>query len=212
MIRKREKKDNKGNIIGEETISFIEISKDYKVKSIKTKENIIKSQVPAINKIYNSNKENFREVMKLYNLSLMYLNYASERQDYEEIRNKPNGSINITIEQVGSYLCCLSIELLLKAILYKQKGNLKIGNKVVHSIKKNWENINIEVMEKYDNFINEVDEIYGENGDKLRYNQSIKGDDFNNYDFNYEILLSNTKSFFNDCETIIMGRNNKNEY
>ena len=150
--------------------------------------------------------------MKLYNLSLMYLNYASERQDYEEIRNKPNGSINITIEQVGSYLCCLSIELLLKAILYKQKGNLKIGNKVVHSIKKNWENINIEVMEKYDNFINEVDEIYGENGDKLRYNQSIKGDDFNNYDFNYEILLSNTKSFFNDCETIIMGRNNKNEY
>ena len=212
MIRKREKKDNKGNIIGEETISFIEISKDYKVKSIKTKENIIKSQVPAINKIYNSNNENFREVMKLYNLSLMYLNYASERQDYEEIRNKPNGSINITIEQVGSYLCCLSIELLLKAILYKQKGNLKIGNKVVHSIKKNWENINIEVMEKYDNFINEVDEIYGENGDKLRYNQSIKGDDFNNYDFNYEILLSNTKSFFNDCETIIMGRNNKNEY
>ena len=103
-------------------------------------------------------------------------------------------------------MCCLSIELLLKAILYKQKGSLKLDSdkKIVHSIKKNWENIeNVSFKEKYNNFIDEVDEIYGNNGDKLRYNQSLKGENYNSYKFDYEILLNNAKCLFNDCKSVI---------
>lgn len=202
MVGKRYIKDYEGKIRGWVSVPFVEIPENFEIKSIKSS-CIIKSQIPAIN--CSPNIIN-KEVFKLYNLSFMYLNYASEREDYEKVRLKPNHSINVTVEQVGSYLCCLSIELLLKAFLYKQKGSLKLdgNNKVVHSIKKNWESINnINFKEKYNKFIDEVDEIYGNSGEKLRYNQSINGENFNNYKFDYKTLLNNTKCLFNDCKNII---------
>ena len=177
------------------------ISKNKKFK--KFKENNIKSQIPYVN-LYNKNNY---ETYKLYMLSKMYIDYANKREKYEKIRKSKKNIkyINMSIEQVGSYLCCLSIELLLKAILFKQKGNLKIDNKVIHSIKKNWENIRIssELKERYNNFIKEIDTIYGKNGDKLRYNQNINGRNYNNYNFSYKKLLKNTNILFKDLSNVI---------
>jgi len=206
MIGHRDKKDSSGRIRGRYHVPFVEISENYEVKSIKSC-NIIKSQIPAINMIYDIKKtrklfssNTSKEVRKLHDLAFMYLNYVSDRQDYEKNREKPKNSINITIEQVGSYLCCLAIELLLKSIMLKQNGNLKVNDKIVHSIKKNWDAIELEISlkHKYDNFINEVDLIYGNNGDKLRYNQDINSNDFSDYKFDYKVLLDNSKSLFND--------------
>ena len=211
MIGTKYLKDNNGKIIGTKRVPFIEIPENYEVKTIKSYK-IIKSQVAAINILYQADEghklfknNTSKEINKLYNLSFAYLNYASERQDYEIGRNKPQHSINITIEQVGSYLCCLSIELLLKTILFDQRGNLEIDGKIVHSIKKNWNSIELDnpLRIKYDSFINEVDLIYGKNGDKLRYNHDINGNDFSDYEFDYETLLNNSKSLFNDLHDII---------
>lgn len=211
MVGYRKIIDYNGRVVRTRKVLFNEIPENYEIKSINSN-NIIKSQIPALNIVCETNenskkKKNIadKEIIKLYYLSFAYLNYVSDRQDYEKIRKKPINSINITIEQVGSYLCCLSIELLLKTILFDQRGNLEIDGKIVHSIKKNWNSIVLDnaLRIKYNDFIKEVDLIYGNNGDKLRYNQDIKGKDFSDYMFDYETLLNNSKSLFNDLHDII---------
>ena len=181
------------------------------IKSIKTRDEIIKSDIPALN-VLRDNKiisEQYKEVEKLLRLSMCFIYYVNDRYEYESKRKKPKGSINITIEQPSTYLLCFSIELLLKSLLYKQNGTVKIDNKLTHDIIKIWDNIklNIDIKNKYNKFIHEVSYIYGESGDVLRFNQNVSGKDFDieKYNINVEILLNNTKNLFNDIEGIIRG-------
>ena len=206
--------DKNGNEIGQKSVLFGELPDDYEFKDCTCKPSVLNltSELMAMNVLLNKNMipdieyqiHSFRE------LALDYVVSADKlREAFHNGIKSINGgySFNPRFFIPCAYACRHSIELLLKYAILLKTRNLDVL-KSNHWIEKLWIEFQnhytderISMLQQFINMIKVIDD----DGIKLRYNFDKNGNPYSidSYYFDVDILMDNTKYFFNVVDEII---------
>mgnify|MGYP000000724290 FL=1 len=194
--------DDKGKIIGAHNMVFDDMPDDYRVQNVLIDGGVQDLSYTAFMKQLRNAKvadefedNGFYSKEILSHLAIDYLYSALYLQKGIMEDRKENGILSLYIIPCA-YLCKHSVELKIKECLLEKYGNIEN----THSIIKLWSRLNEKTIlhyEELNSFINELEAI-DRNEMALRYGVSVKLEPLQeNFMFDVDSLLSNTKFFFN---------------
>lgn len=204
----RPRYDESGNIIGAHNMIFDDISDQYKMQRVLIDKNIQELSYTAFMKQLRNAKvaEEFednnyysREVIS--HLAIDYL-YSALYLQKGIAENRGKNILSLYMIPCA-YLCKHSVELKIKECLLEKYGEVEN----THSIAKLWNKLDEKSVlhyEELNSFIQELETI-DKNEMALRYGVSVKLEPLQeNFIFDIDALLNNTKYFFNVVDEFII--------